>query len=198
MPIGRAEPTKTLDDLLARSDFVVVMVTQCPENKELFGASQFAKMKKGSYFVNVSYADAVNESALASALKSGHLAGAAVDVINSYPGTNSSSSVSPLANSVNAAETTGVFTSPLSNIPNVIMTPSIGIYIKLTKAGSTIESYIRIVKEVCQSTVRFIQTGTTTGSVNFPSIVMPDKKAGQCRILCIHHNVRGVLRVIIV
>jgi D-3-phosphoglycerate dehydrogenase / 2-oxoglutarate reductase len=124
MPIGRAEPVQSLDALLPQCDFVVCLVTASPENNNLFDASRFAKMKQGAYFINVSYAGAVKEQALADALKSGHLAGAAVDVLSSYP-------VPPVDGepALSASVPTpkhGIFNSPLRDLSNVIFTPSIG------------------------------------------------------------------------
>ncbi|KAI8908997.1 D-isomer specific 2-hydroxyacid dehydrogenase [Gorgonomyces haynaldii] len=167
MPIGRAEPVSSLNELLEQADYVVLNISKTPENNKLFGKEQFQKMKSSSYFINVSYGDAVDEQALADALKSGHLAGAALDTVTA---------------------TNGKFESPLVGLKNVILTPGIASY--------TIDSFVRIVSEVCESIVRYIKEGTTTGAVNFPSVAGWKLAPGNCRILCIHYNVRGVLREI--
>ena len=107
MPIGRAEPVSSLDELLEQSDYVVLNITNSPANHGLFNQARFARMKQNSYFINVSCGAAVDEQALADAIKSGHLAGAAMDVFSHGPQGQK-------------------FTSPLQGLPNVILTPSIG------------------------------------------------------------------------
>lgn len=105
MPIGRAEPA-SFDSLLAESDFICLTISTTVENDLLFTAKEFGKMKKGAHFINVSHAGAIDEDALAESLRSGHLAGAALDVLPSYAS-------NPLK-------------SPLLSLPNVIFTPNIG------------------------------------------------------------------------
>ncbi|KAL2916419.1 D-3-phosphoglycerate dehydrogenase 2 [Polyrhizophydium stewartii] len=169
MPIGRAEPVDSLDQLLAQSDYVAINISSSPENVNFFNKERIAKMKKGSYLVNPS-SDAVDHQALADAIKSGHIAGAAIDV---FP-----------QSAVNGK----TVTTPLQGVRNVILTPAI--------ARDTIETRRRIVAEVTEHIVRFISEGTTTGAVNFPSVAAWPLKPGMRRILCMHRNVRGVLREI--
>ncbi len=69
-----------LPDLLARSDFVVCLAAATPETENLMNATAFAAMRRGSYFINASRGDLVDEADLAAALDAGHLAGAAMDV----------------------------------------------------------------------------------------------------------------------
>jgi D-3-phosphoglycerate dehydrogenase / 2-oxoglutarate reductase len=69
-----------LDDLLADSDFVVCLAPATPETAGMMNAAAFARMRRGAYFINLSRAGLIDEAALASALASGHLAGAALDV----------------------------------------------------------------------------------------------------------------------
>ncbi|KAI8930334.1 D-isomer specific 2-hydroxyacid dehydrogenase [Entophlyctis helioformis] len=170
MPIGRAQPTDSLDELLAQSDYVSLNISASPENVNLFNKDVIAKMKKGSCLINVSAGDAVDQQALADAIKSGHLAGAAIDI--HPPGSVSSKT----------------FTSPLQNVPNVILTPSI--------AGDTVDARRRIIAEVTTHVVRYIRDGTTTGAVNFPSVAAWPLKPGMRRIICMHRNIRGLLREI--
>jgi D-3-phosphoglycerate dehydrogenase / 2-oxoglutarate reductase len=111
MPIGNAVSVNTLEELLQNSDFVSVNVSSLPENKHLISKPQLDIMKKGSFLINTSYGDAVDGFALADAIKSGHLGGAAIDAHpeSNTPGNGSSK-----------------FTSPLQNVRNVILTPNYG------------------------------------------------------------------------
>lgn len=70
------------DDLLAQSDIVTLHAELRPDNEKMIGASQFSKMKKGAYFINTARGQLVDETALLQALESGHLAGAAIDVMD--------------------------------------------------------------------------------------------------------------------
>lgn len=74
-----------LNTLLVESDVVSLHVVITPENRRMLGKEQFAKMKKGSFLVNTSRGEAIDEGALIEALETGHLAGAALDVTNPEP-----------------------------------------------------------------------------------------------------------------
>src|SRR5690606_30305139 len=104
---------------------------------------------------------------LAEALKSGHLAGAAIDVYPREPEGNGQG-----------------FESPLRGLPNVLLSPHIG--------GSTQEAQENIGREVGGVLIKFVNSGTTTGAVNFPQ-VEPPAQEGRHRILNVHRNVPGVL-----
>ena len=124
-------------------------------------------MKRGAHLLNASRGSVVDISALAEAIKKGHVAGAAVDVYPDEPETNSDG-----------------FESELRNLPNVLLTPHIG--------GSTEEAQEAIGREVATSLIKFTNVGSTAGSVNFPQIdVAPTR--GAHRILNVHKNVPGVL-----
>jgi D-3-phosphoglycerate dehydrogenase / 2-oxoglutarate reductase len=95
----------SLDDLLSRSDLVSVHARATADNRHMFGAAAFARMPKGALFINTARESLVDEDALAGALASGILAGAALDVAEPPPAGNR---------------------HPLLDLPNVIITPHIG------------------------------------------------------------------------
>jgi D-3-phosphoglycerate dehydrogenase len=97
----------TLDDLLARSDFISVHAPLLPATRGLVNAAAFAKMKKGALLINTARGPLVDEAALVAALDSGHLGGAALDVVTTEP----------LAKD-----------SPLVGRDNVILTPHTAFY----------------------------------------------------------------------
>jgi D-3-phosphoglycerate dehydrogenase len=103
-------------------------------------------------------------------LQSGKLGGAAIDVFPHEPSSNDEA-----------------FSCPLVGFDNVILTPHIG--------GSTLEAQRNIGLEVASTFVKFIETGSTTGAVNFPQVELPTVRASH-RILNIHRNVPGVLSAI--
>jgi D-3-phosphoglycerate dehydrogenase len=134
----------------------------------MIGRAELAQMRRGSYLLNASRGQVVVIPALAAALESGHLAGAAVDVFPKEPDSNSSG-----------------FESELRGLPNVLLTPHIG--------GSTEEAQEAIGHEVSTALLKFMNGGATTSAVNFPLVEAPQVK-GTHRILNVHRNVPGVLR----
>jgi len=118
----------------------------------------------------------IDIKALANALKSGHLAGACVDVFPKEPKGNGPG-----------------FQTELQNCPNMILTPHIG--------GSTEEAQRAIGVEVATAIIRYLNAGSTSAAVNFPEVevrnIDPSKaaKAKTVRILNVHENVPGVLKV---
>lgn len=167
LAMSNAESVSSLAELLERSDFVTLHVPETPETKNMISARELQRMKPGSYLLNLSRGTVVDIEALAEALRSEHLSGAAVDVYPEEPKSNSE-----------------LFESPLRGLGNVILTPHIG--------GSTQEAQKNIGIEVATALVRFVDTGSTSGSVNFPVIdLVPNE--GTHRILNIHQNVPGVL-----
>ena len=167
LSLGNARMALGLDDLLERSDIVTLHVPETPATQGMFGAAQIAKMKPGAHLINASRGTVVDIDALAAALQSGHLGGAAVDV---FP-------VEPKANGE-------AFVSPLRGLDNVILTPHVG--------GSTLEAQDNIGVEVAAKLVRYSDNGSTLSSVNFPEVTLPGHD-GSRRILHIHRNVPGVL-----
>ena len=168
LPMGNNRATGTLDELLAQSDFVTLHVPETPQTKNMMGAKEIAAMRAGSYLLNASRGTVIHVPSLVEALKGGHLAGAALDVFPEEPESNSDP-----------------FLTPLMGLPNVVLTPHIG--------GSTVEAQEAIGREVGSALTRFINSGVTTGAVNFPQVDLP-QTPGKHRILNVHRNVPGVLR----
>jgi len=167
LPLGNASSRKTLTELLKESDFVTLHVPETPETQNMISAEQFRSMKKGSYLVNASRGTVVVIEDLVQVLKSGYLAGCAIDVFPTEPSSNKEK-----------------FISPLQNLKNVILTPHIG--------GSTEEAQHAIGLEVAESFRKFLQTGTTAWAVNFPNVDLIFK-THVTRIMNIHRNEPGVL-----
>ncbi|MDP9149311.1 MAG: phosphoglycerate dehydrogenase [Myxococcota bacterium] len=168
LPMGNNRATKMLDELLAQSDFVTLHVPETPQTRGMMGAREMASMRRGSYLLNASRGTVVDIGALAASLKSGQIAGAAIDVFPEEPQSNSDG-----------------FATPLQNLSNVVMTPHIG--------GSTAEAQEAIGVEVGTALIKFVNGGVTTGAVNFPQVDLPPTP-GKHRILNAHKNVPGVLR----
>jgi D-3-phosphoglycerate dehydrogenase / 2-oxoglutarate reductase len=168
LSLGNAVQVPDLDSLLKDADFVTLHVPETPLTKRMIGARELSLMKEGAYLLNLSRGSVVDISALAAALKSERIGGAAVDVFPIEPKSNKEE-----------------FVSELRRLPNVILTPHIG--------GSTNEAQRNIGLEVSASLLRFIETGSSTGAVNFPQVELPVVQ-DRHRLLNIHRNVPGVLK----
>jgi D-3-phosphoglycerate dehydrogenase len=169
LPMANNLPVSSLEELLERADFVTLHVPETPQTKNLVGTAELRRMKRGSFLLNASRGTVIEIPALAAALATGHLAGAAIDVFPVEPEANSSDG----------------FVTALQGLPNVILTPHIG--------GSTSEAQSAIGREVATALTKFVNSGATTGAVNFPVVDVPHL-AGTHRILNVHRNVPGVLR----
>ncbi len=167
LPMGNTRPMETLHDLMRESDFVSLHVPETPETKNLIGEAEIEAMRKGSYLLNASRGTVVVIPALVAGLKSGHLAGAAVDVYPEEPESNSKD-----------------FRTELQALENVILTPHIG--------GSTEQAQEAIGREVSHTLIKFATIGASTGAVNFPQVEIPPIK-GTHRVLNVHRNQPGVL-----
>ena len=93
---GNVQPIDTLGALLAESDVVSIHVPETDDTRGMIGAAEFAAMKRGAFFINNARGTVFDDEALAALLKSGHLAGAAVDVFPVEPTANDDRFVSPL------------------------------------------------------------------------------------------------------
>ena len=167
LSLGNARAAVSLDDLLEQSDVVTLHVPETAATKDMFGEAQIAKLKRGAHVINASRGTVVDIDALAAALRSGQVGGAAVDVFPMEPKGNADA-----------------FESPLRGLDNVILTPHVG--------GSTLEAQDNIGIEVAAKLVRYSDNGSTLSSVNFPEVTLPGHD-GSRRILHIHRNVPGVL-----
>jgi D-3-phosphoglycerate dehydrogenase / 2-oxoglutarate reductase len=167
LSIGNATQVGTLQELLNTCDVVSLHVPETPSTRYMFKAEQFAQMKPGSVLMNASRGTVVDIDALADALQSGKLLGAAIDVFPVEPKSNGEE-----------------FISPLREFDNVILTPHVG--------GSTIEAQENIGREVAEKLAMYSDNGTSVSSVNFPEVALPSHP-NQHRLLHIHENVPGVL-----
>jgi D-3-phosphoglycerate dehydrogenase len=170
LALGNARRCATLGELLAVADVVTLHVDGRPGNSGFFGEEEFARMRPGSLFLNLSRGFVIDHAALRSHLESGHLAGAAVDVFPSEPKGRGDE-----------------FISELRGLPNVILTPHIG--------GSTEEAQADIGSFVANKLAQFVSDGTTTLSVNLPPVALP-QQPGVHRLVHIHTNTPGVLAAV--
>lgn len=180
LPMGNARPVRSLHELLSESDVVTLHVPATDQTENMIGAGELAAMKPGSFLINNARGSVVDIAALAAALKSKHIAGAALDVFPEEP--------------VGKGEP---FKSEIRGIRNVILTPHVG--------GSTEEAQASIAEDVCTKWLKFVNNGSTTGAVNVPEVELPEqgRQRGAApgspeaprrhRILHFHRNVPGVL-----
>lgn len=165
---GNVQPTETLDELLANSDYVSLHVPDTPDTRGMIGESHIRTMKRGAYLINNARGKVVDIDALAAALKDGHIAGAAIDVFPTEPKSNNDR-----------------FTSPLQGLDNVILTPHVG--------GSTEEAQERIGAEVARKLIEYSDVGSTIGAVNFPQVQLTPRAHGT-RFIQVQRNLPGELQ----
>ncbi len=170
LALGNARRCGTLEELLAEADVVTLHVDGRAGNSDLFGEEQFARMRAGGIFLNLSRGFVVDHAALRAHILSGHLAGAAVDVFPVEP----KSKGDP-------------FVSELRGLPNVILTPHVG--------GSTEEAQQDIGAFVAGKLRDYMHAGTTSLSVNLPPVSLP-QTPGAKRLLLLHQNTPGVLATV--
>ncbi len=175
MALGNARAVKSLAELLKESDVVTLHVPATDATRGMISAAQLKRMKPGAYLINNSRGSVVDVPAAAEAIKTGHLAGAALDVFPDEPSHKGER-----------------FESPVRGLPNVILTPHVG--------GSTEEAQATIADDVCTKLLKFVNIGSTTGAVNVPEVELPEQPGARDegakrphRILHFHRNVPGVL-----
>ena len=168
LSLGNARPMSSLNELLKVADTLTIHVPSTVLTRNMISKDQVALMKKGSCLINASRGDVVDYRAVADGLRSNHLAGVAADVFPEEPTSNNEP-----------------FVNDLQDFNNVILTPHI--------AGSTLEAQANIGLEVAEKLIRYSDTGSTIGAVNFVGIALQANSSKQ-RFLHIHRNVPGVLK----
>jgi D-3-phosphoglycerate dehydrogenase len=175
LPLGNASQSFSLPDFLAESDVVSLHVPETVQTQDMIGKAEFAAMKQGAIFINASRGTVVDIDALANAISTKKIAGAAIDV---FP-------VEPKGNDEE-------FISPLRGFDNVILTPHIG--------GSTKEAQENIGLEVASKLAKYSDNGSSLSAVNFPEVSLPEHsipgRIGPSRLLHVHHNQPGILNKI--
>jgi len=167
LPLGNASDCKSLKELFQQSDVVTLHVPELDATKNLINKSNLKYFKKGAVLINYARGEVVDIKALKSALESGSLGGAAIDVFPWEPEKNGDE-----------------FTTSLQGVSNVLLTPHIG--------GSTQEAQNNIGMDVSSKLFNYLEKGISTGSHTIPALALPPQE-GAHRILHIHKNVPGVL-----
>lgn len=171
LPLGNAKQMQSLPALFNECDIISLHVPENPTTINMIGKAELSMMKANSILINASRGTVVDIEALADALTSKHITGAAIDVFPTEPASNSEP-----------------FKSPLCQFDNVIITPHIG--------GSTIEAQENIGIEVATKLAKYSDSGSTLSAVNFPEVSLPIPSKGVSRFLNIHKNQPGVLTAI--
>jgi len=167
LQLGNAGKCNTLDELLSKVDVVTMHVDGRKSNANLIGKHEFGLMKDNIIFINLSRGHVVDIDAMVTALESGKILGAAVDVFPYEPKNNQEE-----------------FINPLRGFDNVILSPHIG--------GSTEEAQLNIGEFVARRMINYINAGDSTQSVNMPNIQLPELKKAH-RLIHLHSNVPGIL-----
>ncbi|WP_298968716.1 phosphoglycerate dehydrogenase [uncultured Roseobacter sp.] len=135
-----------LDDLLARADFITLHVPFTDQTANILSRENIAKTKPGVRIINCARGGLVDEAALADALKSGHVAGAAFDVFAKEPANE----------------------NPLFHLPNVVCTPHLG--------AATTEAQENVALQVADQMSDYLLTGAVTNALNMPSVTAEEAK----------------------
>jgi D-3-phosphoglycerate dehydrogenase len=133
-----------LDELLARADIITLHTPLTEATKNILSRAALAKTKKGVRIINCARGGLIDEAALAEALKSGHVAGAALDVFETEPATD----------------------SPLFGLENVVCTPHLG--------AATAEAQENVALQVAEQMSDFLLSGAVANAINMPSVSAED------------------------
>jgi len=171
----------TLDELIAGSDYITLHVGLTPQTAGVVNAKNLAAMKKGVRIINCARGELIDDAALVTALKSGQVAGAALDVFTEEP----------------------LKDSPYFELDNVILTPHI--------AGSTAEAQEAVGIQIARQVREYLKLGVVQNAVNLPSLTHEEyvvlapyidlagrlgsflAQAGKGRIEAIHFTYGGAL-----
>jgi D-3-phosphoglycerate dehydrogenase len=167
LAMGNAVKCKSLKEVLTEADVITLHVDGRESNTNFIGPKEFEMMKKGVIFMNASRGHVVDIKALRENILNGKVAGCAIDVFPHEPISNDEE-----------------FVSELRGLPNTILTPHIG--------GSTAEAQENIGNFVPSKMMDYINTGSTSNSVNFPNLTLPILENAH-RLIHIHNNVPGIL-----
>jgi D-3-phosphoglycerate dehydrogenase len=167
LSLGNAVRCKSLHEALKQADVISIHVDGRAGNANLIGEREFALMKKGVIFLNLSRGHVVDIDALKKYILNGTVAGCSIDVFPYEPVSNNET-----------------FESALRGMPNTLLTPHIG--------GSTLEAQENIGRFVPAKVMDYINTGSTSTSVNFPNLTLPTLENAH-RLIHIHNNVPGIL-----
>ena len=129
-----------LDELWRRADFITLHTPLTDKTRNIINAENLARTKPGVRLINCARGELLEEPALAAALKSGHVAGAALDVFREEPATQ----------------------SVLFGLPNVVCTPHLG--------ASTMEAQENVALQIAEQMSDYLLRGAISNAVNFPSI----------------------------
>jgi D-3-phosphoglycerate dehydrogenase len=135
------ETVSDLDQMLPRVDFLTVHTPLTEDTRNLIDARRLALLPKGARIINCARGGIINEEALVEALRSGHLAGAALDVFVQEP-------LPP--------------DHPLLRLPNVVLTPHLG--------ASTVEAQLSVAKEAAQLIIDYLIRGVIGFAVNMAAV----------------------------
>jgi len=170
LPLGNAKAMASLEALMEVADILTLHVPSTTDTRDMINAQSLTLMRPGTILLNLSRGSVVKIPDLVAALKSGHIAGAGIDVFPHEP-----------------ASKNEAFVSELQNLANVILTPHIG--------GSTEEAQENIAQDATYKLIHFLESGATVGSHSIPELNLPVQRDTH-RILHIHDNVPGVLSAI--
>jgi len=135
---GSVAMVSSLDELLATADCITLHASLAPDTKRMIGAAQLAKMKPGARLINCARGALLDENALADALNTGRIAGAAIDVYENEPPKD----------------------SPLLTAKNIVLTPHL--------AASTAEAQLRVSTDAVESLLAYLKNGEVRSAVNTP------------------------------
>ncbi len=167
LALGNATPCSSMEELLKTCEIISIHVDGRPGNDNLLSVKEFDMMQDGAVLVNLSRGHVVDPEALRKAIESGKIKGAGMDVFPEEPKNNEEE-----------------FKSPMRGLANTILTPHVG--------GSTEEAQVNIASFVPEKIMSFVNTGNTSGAVNFPNIQLPQLQNAH-RLIHIHKNTSGIL-----